>query len=291
MPSSPPIGRFAPSPTGDLHFGSLVAALGSFLEARSAGGQWRIRVEDIDPPREVAGSADRIIKDLHKLGMAADGPILYQSSRTSAYQAAVDHLLKQDMAYPCGCSRKELPPSGVYPGTCRNGIPDEKSARAIRFRVPETICGFTDRIQGRIEEVLTDTIGDFIIHRADGLFAYQLAVVVDDHFQDVTQVVRGADLLDSTNRQICLQTALGLDTPEYMHLPVALSADGKKLSKCTRADPVKHDDPAYAIGLALDFLGQQPPAGLLPGALLEWALDNWNSDLIPRSRAILPAKV
>ena len=291
MSSAPPIGRFAPSPTGDLHFGSLVSALGSYLETRSAGGQWLIRIEDIDPPREVAGSAERIIKDLQKLGMHADGPILYQSGRTSAYQAAVDHLLDAEMAYPCGCSRKDLPSSGVYPGTCSRGIPNGKTARAIRFRVPDTVCGFTDRIQGRIEELLTITTGDFIIHRADGLFAYQLAVAIDDHFQGITQVVRGADLLDSTNRQICLQTALGLDTPAYMHLPVALSSDGRKLSKCTLADPVKHEDPAHAIGLALDFLGQQPPSGLALKSLLDWALDNWDSDLIPRSKAILPPKV
>lgn len=290
MPSAPPIGRFAPSPTGDLHFGSLVSALGSYLETRSADGQWLLRIEDIDPPREVTGSADRIIRDLQKLGMFADGQILYQSSRTSAYQAAVDHLLDTGMAYPCGCSRKDLPSSGIYPGTCRSGIPDGKTARATRFRVPDTICVFNDRIQGRIEEALTSTSGDFVILRADGLFAYQLAVVVDDHFQGVTQVVRGADLLDSTNRQICLQTALGLDTPEYMHLPVALSDDGKKLSKCTQADPVKHRDPAYSIRLALDFLGQHPPSGLALGSLLEWALGNWDRSLIPRRKAILPSK-
>jgi glutamyl-Q tRNA(Asp) synthetase len=269
----------------------LVSALGSYLETRSAGGQWLIRIEDIDPPREVAGSADRIIDDLQRLGMVADEPILYQSSRTSAYQTAVDHLVDAGMAYPCGCSRKDLPASGVYPGTCSRGIPDGKTARAIRFRVPDTICGFTDRIQGRVEEVLTSTSGDFIIHRADGLFAYQLAVVIDDHFQGVTQVVRGADLLDSTNRQICLQAALGIATPEYMHLPVALSDDGKKLSKCTSADPVKRGDPAFAIEQALNFLGHKPPSGLPLRPLLEWALDHWDSNLIPRSKAILPSKV
>lgn len=291
MPSTPPIGRFAPSPTGDLHFGSLISALGSYLEAKSNGGRWLLRIEDIDPPREVAGSAERIIYDLQKLGMRPDGPVLFQSSRTAAYQLAVNRLMDAGMAYACGCSRKDLPASGVYPGTCRNGIPGGRPERAIRFRVPEGICAFTDRIQGRIRESLAETCGDFVIRRADGLFAYQLAVVVDDHHQGVTQVVRGADLLDSTNRQICLQIALGFETPEYMHLPVVLSDDGKKLSKCTQADPVKQQEPADLLRLALEFLGQHPPRGLGLEPLLDWSLNNWDSDLIPRSKAILPSNV
>ena len=182
MSPTPVIGRFAPSPTGDLHFGSLVSALGSYLEARSVGGKWLIRVEDIDPPREVADSAERIISDLQSLGMIPDGPVLYQSSRTEAYQAALDQLLDAGEAYSCGCSRKDLPASGIYPGTCRNGIPGGKTARSVRFSVPENVRKFTDRLQGEIIESLTTSCGDFVIQRADGLFAYQLAVVIDDDF-------------------------------------------------------------------------------------------------------------
>jgi glutamyl-Q tRNA(Asp) synthetase len=283
----PAIGRFAPSPTGNLHFGSLVSAVGSYLEAKSAGGAWLLRIEDIDPPREVAGSATRIINDLGRLGMLPDGPVLYQSSRLDAYQQAVNRLLEADLAYPCACSRRDLPSSGIYPGTCRNGIPGGKDPRTVRFRVDGSTCEFNDKVQGCISDSPADISGDFVIHRADGLFAYQLAVVVDDDFQGVTQVVRGADLLDSTSRQICLQKALGFVTPDYMHLPVALSADGKKLGKRLQTDPVKHQDPAYAVGQALRFLGQNPPAGLSLDALWGWALEHWNSDLIPRRRAIL----
>ena len=286
----PVIGRFAPSPTGDLHFGSLVSAVGSYLEARSKDGLWLLRIEDIDPPREVAGSAERIIGDLYRLGMVPDGEILYQSSRLDVYQRVVKQLLDEGLAYPCACSRKDLPSSGIYPGTCRNGIPLGKQARSVRLIVDDSICEFTDRLQGRCIESPAEISGDFIIHRADGLFAYQLAVVVDDEFQGITQVVRGADLLDSTYRQICLQKALGYDPPDYMHLPVALSAEGKKLGKRFQADPVKHQDPAYAIEQALDFLGQNPPPGYGLDALWNWALKHWDSKLIPRRKAISPAR-
>jgi len=284
----PVVGRFAPSPTGDLHFGSLVSAVGSYLEARRAGGLWLLRIEDIDPPREVAGSADRIIEDLNSLGLVPDGPVLYQSSRLEAYQRAVDQLLEKGLAYPCACSRKDLSASGKYAGTCRNGLPPGKNPRSIRFRVEAGVCAFEDRLQGFVSDSPADIGGDFIIKRADGLFAYQLAVVVDDDFQGVTQVVRGADLLDSTSRQICLQKALGLVSPDYMHLPVVISADGKKLSKRIQTDPVKRQEPASAVGQALKFLGQNPPPGLALNSLWEWALDHWNIDLIPRASTILP---
>ncbi len=287
----PVIGRFAPSPTGDLHFGSLVSAVGSYLEAKSAGGSWLLRMENIDPPREIAGSATRIINDLHRLGLVPDQPVLYQSSRLDAYQQAINRLLAQELAYPCACSRKDLPASGVYPGTCRNGLPQGKEARSIRFRVDGQTCEFTDQLQGHISDSPADVSGDFIIQRADGLFAYQLAVVVDDAFQAISQVVRGADLLNSTSRQICLQNALGFTSPDYMHLPVAVSADGKKLGKRFQTDPVKHQDPAYAVTKALHFLGQTPPQGIPLDSLWSWALENWNNKLIPRSKAILPSKV
>jgi len=281
-------GRFAPSPTGNLHFGSLVSAVGSFLEARHQGGDWLLRIEDIDPPREVAESATSIINDLRRLGMEPDAPVLYQSSRVNAYQQAIDRLLEAGLAYHCGCSRKDLPPSGVYPGTCRNGIPAGKAPRAIRFCVDHGICEFNDKVQGSISDSPAEISGDFVIRRADGLFAYQLAVVVDDDFQAITQVVRGTDLLDSTSRQINLQQALGFVTPGYMHLPIVLSTDGRKLSKRLQTDPVKNREPAGAIAQALTFLGQNPPSGLSLNGLWDWALEHWNSDLIPRRRAILP---
>lgn len=275
-------GRFAPSPTGDLHFGSLVSAVGSYLEAKTAEGNWLVRIEDIDPPREVKGSARRIIDDLEKFGMVSDNPVLYQSSRTKPYQQIVKTLLDNGLAYPCACTRKDMPASGLYPGTCRDGIKDGKEPRSIRFLVENTTTIFSDRLQGPV----SDTVGDFIIRRADGFFAYQLAVVIDDNFQGVTQVVRGADLLGSTARQIALQNALGYETPEYMHLPVAISADGKKLSKRYSADPVHRQDPTCAVTRALQFLGQNPPSGFSLDELWAWALEHWDRDLIPRKKTI-----
>lgn len=278
------VGRFAPSPSGDLHFGSLVSAVGSYLQAKSAGGSWLIRIEDIDPPREISGSARRIIEDLESLGMTTDSPVLYQSTRLAAYQQTLDMLLENRRAFPCACSRKDLPDSGIYPGTCRNGIEKGKQARSVRFLATSPAETFKDRLQGTI----TFELDDFIILRADGLFAYQLAVVVDDHFQGITQVVRGADLLDSTGRQIALQQALGFTTPQYMHLPVALGADGKKLSKRESADPVSGDNPVHAVTRALTFLGQNPPDNLSLESLWAWAMENWRPDLIPREKAFLP---
>lgn len=290
MTQAPVIGRFAPSPTGDLHFGSLVSAVGSYLEAKCAGGAWLLRVEDIDPPREVAGSSERIINYLHRLGMVQDGPVLYQSSRYEAYQQTINTLLANGLAYRCACSRKDLPESGIYPGTCRNGIAPGKEARSVRLQVKEDRCEFTDKIQGLVSDSPAGISGDFIIQRADGLYAYQLAVVVDDAFQGVTQVVRGADLLDSTSRQICLQKALGYKTPDYVHLPVAMSADGRKLGKRFQTDPVANNDPARAIELALRFLGQDPPPNSSLDRLWDWALGNWNSKLVPRQREIYPTR-
>ena len=290
MKSAAVIGRFAPSPTGDLHFGSLISAVGSYLAARYSGGQWLVRIEDLDPPREIQGSADRILHDLERLGLKADAAVLYQSSRSAAYQTAVDYLLETGQAYYCGCSRKDLPDSGIYPGTCRDGISDGKKPRAVRFLIKEQICSFTDRIQGVIREAMSLESGDFIIKRADGLHAYHLAVVIDDHFQGVTQVVRGADLLDSTSRQICLQRALGFDTPEYMHLPVAIDDQGRKLSKRDRSDPIRLLSPGKCIELALRFLRQQPPAGLPLDELWQWAETNWDEQRIPREATIFDRK-
>lgn len=264
--------------------------MGSYLAVRHSRGQWLIRIEDLDPPREIEGSADRILHDLKLLGFKADAPVLYQSSRTAAYQQAVDHLLETGQAYYCGCSRKQLPDSGIYPGTCRNGISDGQKPRSVRFLINPQTCSFTDRVQGVIHEDMSLESGDFIIRRADGLPAYHLAVVIDDHFQGVTQVVRGADLLDSTCQQICLQRALGIATPEYMHLPVALDASGKKLSKRDCSDPIGQSSPARCIELALEFLGQQPPTGLPLDKLWRWAETHWDDQRVPREVSIFDCK-
>ena len=283
---SPYIGRFAPSPTGPLHFGSLVAALGSFLDARSHGGQWRLRIEDLDPPREPPGAADAILHSLDAHGLHWDGAVLYQHDRLAAYEAAIARLQEAGWAYPCACSRKEVADSGlrglegtVYPGTCRHGLPAGKPARALRVRLPDDEIGsFEDHLQGSVSQYLAREIGDFVIRRADGYFAYQLAVVLDDAHQSITHVVRGGDLLLSTPRQIYLQRRLELPTPSYMHLPVAVNAAGDKLSKQTGALPLDDTQPAANLFRSLEFLRQSPPPELLrssPAELLSWAMKNW----------------
>lgn len=276
------VGRFAPSPTGDLHFGSLVAAVASRLQARINSGQWLIRIEDLDPPREVAGSAGRILADLDRFGMHSDTPVLFQSSRLDAYQAAARSLLESEKAFVCTCSRRDLPGSGIYPGTCRNARRPDQPGASIRFRTPSLEIRFIDRVQGTFEQRLDQAVGDFVIRRADGLPAYQLAVVLDDAHQGVTEVVRGADLLDSTPRQIALQSALGLPTPEYLHVPLAMLPDGSKLSKRSNADPVRAAEATTAVTAALRFLGQEPPACDSLEALWDWALQNWRAERIPR---------
>jgi len=274
------IGRFAPSPTGDLHFGSFVAALASYLQARTLGGRWLLRVEDIDPPREVPGSAAGIIHDLSFLGMNSDAPVLFQSTRTVAYQQATEWLLRSGQAYWCGCSRKDLPDSGIYPGTCRSGLRKGKKPRSVRIRVNDQPIVFSDRIQGQQVENLQTTSGDFVILRADGLHAYQLAVVLDDEFQNISEVVRGADLLESTARQIWLQTCLGFKHPQYAHIPLAIHEDGLKLSKSHNADPVRTLPPEALLNLGLNFLGQDAPrAGL--AETWQWALENWSLSRVP----------
>jgi len=278
---SPYVGRFAPSPTGELHFGSLISAVASFLQAKSADGEWLIRVEDIDPPREVPGSARRILQELRLFGMQSARPILYQSERTEAYHQARDRLVESGQAFWCGCSRAELAGSGRYPGTCRNGIPKGKLPRSIRIRVDDRMVSFTDRLQGKMEENLQETVGDFVIQRADGLPAYQLAVVVDDAYQGVTEVVRGIDLLGSTARQIHLQHCLDLPIPVYAHHPIALGDDGRKLSKRYGSDPITALPHASALEMALRFLGQPCPSGLSQENLWLWAMENWKLSNIP----------
>lgn len=277
------IGRFAPSPTGDLHFGSLLAALASYLATRKASGIWLLRMEDLDKPREVAGSADSIIRELARWGMRSDAAVLYQSQRMPAYQVACETLIRKDLAYWCGCSRSEIAESGVYPGTCSQGLPPGKKPRALRLRTPKFVIEFEDSIQGVVSQNVGEECGDFVIRRADSIFAYQLAVVVDDGLQQVTEVVRGADLLDSTPRQIWLQRCLGLPQPRYSHIPIVVQADGQKLSKRIQSDPLRACEPLQSLRLALKFLGQQVPE-MDWQATWQWACTNWNPALIPRCR-------
>lgn len=292
-------GRFAPSPSGPLHFGSLVAALGSYLDARSRGARWLVRMEDIDVPRTQPGAASAILDTLERCGFEWDGPVVVQSERLPLYREAFVRLQSQGHVYPCGCTRREiadsvlapdgataLAPDGarVYPGTCRLGLAPGRSARAHRVRTTAAPIAFVDRLQGRIVQSVEREVGDFVLLRADGLFAYQLAVVLDDAQQGVTDVVRGADLLDSTARQIHLQRLLGLAQPRYLHLPVALNDAGEKLSKQTGAVAAG----PQAMAQALAFLGHAPPPDLRrapPKDLLEWGIAHWDVTRLPRQRA------
>ena len=290
-------GRFAPSPTGPLHFGSLVAAVGSYLDARTRGGEWLVRMEDVDTPRNVPGAADDILRTLEAFGFAWDGPVLYQQARSEAYAAALEQLRRNDLVYGCACSRKEIADSAVhaaidgglvYPGTCRAGLPAGREARALRLRVDDRPTVFEDRLQGRVSQMLEREVGDFVLRRADGLFAYQLAVTVDDDFQSISDVVRGADLLASTPRQIWLQHCLGLATPVYAHLPVVVNAAGEKLSKQTLAKALDSGRAAGALVQALHFLGQPVPSELAHGNVGEvwrWAFEHWAFARIPKVAA------
>lgn len=289
-------GRFAPSPTGPLHFGSLIAAVGSFLEARAQGGEWHLRMEDVDQPRCSVAAADVILHALEAFGFAWDGEVVWQSQRTEAYRAAFDQLLVAGHIFPCACTRKELADSALtadgtvlYPGTCRAGLPPGKTARSWRARVDAASVVFDDAIQGRITSDLAQEAGDFIVLRADGLFAYQLAVVVDDAAAGMTHVVRGADLLMSTPRQIFLQQCLGLPTPAYAHLPVVVNAAGEKLSKQTLAAPLDISRPGPALFAALKFLGQMPPAELAQmdcDTVWDWAKSHWQLQRVPQQLAL-----
>ncbi|SFS01733.1 glutamyl-Q tRNA(Asp) synthetase [Dyella sp. OK004] len=276
-------GRFAPSPTGHLHFGSLVAAVASWLCARHAGGQWLLRMEDIDPPREVPGSAHSILAALPAFGLVADEPVLYQSQRIAAYDAAFEQLRAADQVFPCWCSRQDLADQGGLhrddPCVARS---DPDRVPAWRLRTPDREVRFDDALQGPQRQNLRESAGDFVIKRVEGFYAYQLACVVDDAWQGVTQVVRGNDLLDSTSRQIWLQQCLGLPTPAYLHLPLALDASGRKLSKSEHAHPVDPNDPLPALRRALAFL-DLPCAGeaMNAEALLAYALARFDPTFLP----------
>ena len=282
------VGRFAPSPTGPLHFGSLVAALASWLDARAARGRWLVRIDDLDTPRNQPGAADEILRSLERLGLTWDGAVAYQSRRTPLYLAALEHL-RQD-TYWCACSRREVADSSlglavdgahIYPGTCRGGISPRKKPRALRLKASADEIVYHDRVQGVQRQTLARDVGDFVLLRADGQFAYQLAVVVDDADQGVTDVVRGADLLDSTPRQLYLQRLLGYPSPRHLHIPAALNAAGEKLSKQTGAEPVSPGP--HALRRALSFLGQRDTDELGDAAR------NWNPALIPARRALAAA--
>jgi glutamyl-Q tRNA(Asp) synthetase len=277
------VGRFAPSPTGPLHFGSLVAALASWLDARAAGGRWRVRIEDLDAPRVQPGAADDILRTLAQLGLTWDGDVVYQSARAKLYDDALKRL--EGNTYWCGCTRREIADSAlglaadgaqIYPGTCRNGLAAGRQRRALRVKTSGERIGFDDRVQGRQEQTLESEVGDFVLHRADGQYAYQLAVAVDDAEQGITDVVRGADLLDSTTRQIWLQRLLGYPQPRYLHIPAAVNAAGEKLSKQTGEAPVAGRK--NALPEALLFLGQQETGDLRA------ALRNWDPALIASRR-------
>lgn len=291
------IGRFAPSPTGPLHFGSLLAALASYLEAKKSQGKWLVRMEDLDKPREMKGAAKDILRTLEAYGLHWDGDVVYQSQRSDLYQSALNQLNVDKRTYACSCSRKEIQDSAIhsqigiegmiYPGTCREKH-ITKTPHAIRVKTLDQNISFEDIIQGHVTQNLAKQIGDFVIKRADGLFAYQLAVVVDDHLQGVTHIVRGADLLDSSTRQIYLQDLLGYQHIQYAHIPAAHNQQGEKLSKQTLAQAILAKDASKNLCQALSFLGQRPPADLSAEKteqILNWAIDNWDLNKVPKQKS------
>lgn len=287
------VGRFAPSPTGPLHFGSLVAAVASYLEARARNGLWLLRIEDIDPPREQSGAVQLILDALEAYGFEWDGDVIFQSASRPLHDAALESLLARGLAYPCGCSRKDLaeaprgPLGVIYPGSCRAGC--DAPETAIRLRTDDEPISFTDRLQGEQLHKLESESGDFIIRRRDGLIAYQLAVVVDDAAQGVTEIVRGIDIMDSTPRQIWLQRLMGYPTPAYAHIPVITHPDGDKLSKLTAAPAIPVDEVRPTLVKALAALQQSPPDDLAAGSLEDiwrWAGNNWNIEALQGLTAI-----
>ena len=285
------IGRFAPSPSGPLHFGSLIAAVASYLDAKAHRGQWLLRIDDLDPPREVTGASQQIIASLQYHGLEWDGDICWQSQRSEAYLSALEQLDRAGLCYACDCSRATLAATaGVYPGHCSKRHLQALPGRATRIRVGSKAIEFYDLIQGPQSQRLDRDVGDFVVQRKDGLFAYQLAVVVDDAAQGINHVIRGADLLDSTARQIYLQQRLGLPTPIYGHFPVATNSEGQKLSKQNLAQGLDDRTAIDNVRAALHFLGQELPSRHLtePRQLLQWATLRWQRYKIPRRVAITP---
>lgn len=288
------IGRFAPTPSGYLHFGSLVAALASYLDARAVGGRWLVRMEDLDPPREMPGAQAAIMTSLENFGFEWDGECIRQSDRHSHYQRVLEQLFEQGLAYACTCSRKQLEAyNSIYPGFCRN-LAKPQSDAAIRLRVPELRYSFTDRVQGDFTQHLGREVGDMVIRRRDGLYAYQLAVVLDDAWQGITDVVRGADLLDSTPRQLYLQELLGLAQPRYLHVPLIVQPNGHKLGKSYRSPPLQVEQTTPLLLRALRALGQPTPDDAddaRPQQLLSWASKRWDAALIPRTLTLAEAQL
>lgn len=274
-------GRFAPSPTGPLHAGSVMAALASYLDAKSNAGRWYVRIEDLDPPREIPRATDQILRTLDRLGLHWDGEIVFQSQRFADYEMILDSLASQSLAYYCTCSRGILAggSDSAYPGYCRDRHLPRQAGAAIRCKVDNHPVTFTDRMQGSCTQQLETCIGDFVIKRKDGLHAYQLAVVVDDGWQQITHVVRGIDLLDSTPRQIHLQGLLGLPTPSYAHIPVLINQHQQKISKQNLAQAVDASAPAKVLFQALTYLQQQPDPSLVRAdrnTVMEWGIAHWN---------------
>lgn len=295
---TPPLyrGRFAPSPTGSLHFGSLIAATACYLEARTQKGEWQVRMEDVDEMRNQTGAADSILRTLDNYGFEWDGEVLYQTQRKQAYQEALHQLDTQGLVYRCTCSRKDLHEHAVqgeygfiYPGTCQQLQHPPQKEHALRIKTHDQKIEFTDAIMGIYGQQLKSDMGDFIIRRRDGLFAYQLAVVVDDALQNITDIVRGYDLLDSTPRQIFLQQCLGYTTPSYTHLPIAINEHGDKLSKQTKARGINGKADTEILVNCMNFLGQAMPAELKKASLKtfwQWAFENWDLDKVPKQTKI-----
>ena len=294
------VGRFAPSPTGPLHFGSLVAAVASFCEAKVHQGKWLVRMEDLDKPREIKGAATTILHQLEAYGFEWDETVVYQSQRSELYADALEKLNLKQLIYPCTCTRKEIADSStsfgvdgrIYPKTCLHHPTKPNTPIAWRIKTNNAVISFHDDIQQLIQQNIDHDVGDFILKRADGLFAYQLAVVVDDAAQGITHIVRGADLLDSTPRQIYLQQQLDFSTPQYAHVPVAANANSEKLSKQTLAKPIEVSAASQLLYDALCFLGQQPPADISTAQLntiWQWALEHWNISAVAQTRQIIIA--
>lgn len=289
MPGSKYIGRFAPSPTGPLHFGSVIAALGSFLDARSEKGTWLLRIDDIDTPRVQAGASDAIMRALDILGLHWDGEVVFQGQRHAAYQTALAELFSQDMLYPCVCPRRILK-GKPYPGTCKDLAVIPKQRHSYRIKTHHESISLYDKLQGELSQSLQKEWGDFIVHRADGLIAYHLAVVIDDSWQGVNHIVRGVDLFHSTTCQVYLQKIFGFNTPSYCHLPVVVDQYGKKISKHNHAEDVLlHEKPGNILIKALSFLGQQPDPELNEAGVYEvlnWAEENWELSKVPKRQEI-----
>lgn len=291
------IGRFAPSPTGPLHFGSLVAAVASYCDAKANHGQWLVRVEDLDKPREVAGAADGILQTLTDFGMHWDGEVVYQNQRTSLYQAALDNLIQQNLAYPCQCSRKNIQANAtqvgiegaIYPRTCIINSIQASSHTAWRIKTAGTTITVNDAVLPGETQAIDQCFGDFVIKRADQLFSYQLAVVVDDEAQGITHVVRGADLWQSTSRQVYLQQKLNYTTPQYAHVPIITNTEGQKLSKQTLAKPINAAHASELIFEVLQLLSQTPPENIKnanANEILSWGVKNWQLSKVPKSAII-----